>query len=124
MNTQADPRGQGQALAEVSNSIVKLLTECYGRGPTRAKTYCFDNYVITVFEDFLTTVERTLVARGRRDLVREVRLTFQEEMADKFKGAVTAALGRQVVTYQSQLTFDPAIGFEIFVLAPEEAPAP
>jgi uncharacterized protein YbcI len=118
VNGESQERASGEALAQVSNSIVSILTECYGRGPTKAKTYMFDDYVLTVLEDFLTTVERTLVERGREQLVREVRLAFQEELADRFKAAVTDAVGREVKTYHSQLTFDPVIGFEVFVLEP------
>jgi hypothetical protein len=49
-------------------------------------------------------------------MVRQVRLAFQEAMADEFKGTVSTALGRPVVGYHSQLTLDPDIGFEFFVL--------
>ncbi len=72
-----------------------------------------------MLEDILTTVEETLVARGEEQLVRTVRLTFQEAEADRFKATVAEAMGREVVTYHSQVTFDPPMGFEIFVLEPE-----
>ena len=81
------------------------------------KTYAFDNYLVTVLEDILTTVERTLVERGEEDLVRRVRLTFQEAVADRFSSAVAEIAGREVVGYHSQVTFHPSLGFEIFVLA-------
>ena len=110
--------GNGETAARVSNAIVQLFAEHYGRGPTRAKTYILDDrFVITVIEDTLTTVEQTLVDAGREALVREVRLTFQEAMADAFTGVVARELGREVATYHSQITFGPNIGFEIFVLA-------
>ena len=107
----------GERLAAVSNAIVSIFSECYGRGPTKAKTYAFDNYVFTVLEDILTTVERTLVDRGEARLVRTVRLTFQEAFADRITSEVAEILGREVVAYHSQVTFDPPMGFEIFVLA-------
>jgi uncharacterized protein YbcI len=110
----------GGQLAEVSNAIVGIFRECYGRGPTKAKTYQFDNYVVTVLEDILTTVEETLVKNGEADLVRRVRLTFQEAVADRFTGAVAETLGREVRTYHSQVTFDPPMGFEFFVLEPDQ----
>jgi uncharacterized protein YbcI len=109
----------GESLARISNAIVGIFSECYGRGPTKAKTYMFDNYVVCVLEDILTTVERTLVDKGQERLVREVRLTFQEATAHRFKSAVTDVLGREVVTYHSQVTFNPAMGFEMFVLEEE-----
>jgi uncharacterized protein YbcI len=106
----------GERLAAISNEIVTIFAEYYGRGPTKAKTYSFDNYLITVLEDILTTVERTLVERGEEDLVRTVRLTFQEATAERFTSAVSELAGRRVVGYHSQVTFNPSIGFEIFVL--------
>ena len=112
-------RNKGGQLAEVSNAIVGIFHECYGRGPTKAKTYMFDNYVVTVLEDILTTVESTLVKNGEEDLVRKVRLTFQENVADRFTTAVGEIMRREVVTYHSQVTFDPPMGFEFFVLRPE-----
>jgi uncharacterized protein YbcI len=116
VDAQANAGGQ---LAEVSNAIVGIFRECYGRGPTKAKTYCFDNYVVTVLEDILTTVEETLVKNGEEHLVRKVRLTFQEQVKDRFIEAVSEVLGREVVTYHSQVTFHPPMGFEFFVLKPE-----
>jgi uncharacterized protein YbcI len=107
----------GERLAAISNAIVTIFAEYYGRGPTKAKTYSFDNYLITVLEDILTTVERTLVERGEEDLVRKVRLTFQEATAERFTSAVSEIAGREVVGYHSQVTFNPSLGFEIFVLA-------
>ena len=106
----------GERLAAISSAIVTIFAEYYGRGPTKAKTYAFDNYLITVLEDILTTVERTLVERGEEDLVRKVRLTFQEATAERFTSAVAEISGRDVVGYHSQVTFNPSIGFEIFVL--------
>lgn len=108
-----------QQLAAVSNAVVSIFSECYGRGPTKAKSYAFDNYVVTVLEDILTTVEETLVSNGHQDLVRTVRLTFQEVVADRFTDAVSEVMGRKVINYHSQITFDPVVGFEFFVLEPE-----
>jgi uncharacterized protein YbcI len=120
MATTEDPQQHnlGAATAAISNGIVQLFAEHYGRGPTRAKTYVLDDrFVVTVIEDTLTTVEQTLVDAGRHSLVRDVRLTFQETLADEFKNVVERELGREVVTYHSQIMFGPNIGFEVFVLA-------
>ena len=118
--TIPDERQHGGRLAEVSNAVVGIFRECYGRGPTKAKSYIFDDYLIVVLEDILTTVERTLVEKGEEDLVRRVRLTFQDAVSVRFIAAVQEALERKILTYHSQVTFHPARGFEIFVLDPEE----
>ena len=108
--------GAGEELAAVTTGIVGLFREYYGRGPERAKSYMLDDrYVVCVLRDTMTTVERTLASTDP-DLVRLVRLTFQEAMADSFIRVVEEAVGRRVLTYHSQLTFDPDVGFEFFLL--------
>jgi len=107
----------GDELAEVTNGIVRLFSEYYGRGPTQAKTYLLDGrYVVTILRDTMTTVERTLAENGEVDMVRRVRVTFQEAMADSFKGVVERALGRKVTSYHSQILVNPDVGFEFFLL--------
>jgi uncharacterized protein YbcI len=112
------PPRLGDELAEITNGIVRLFSEFYGRGPTRAKSYYLeDGYVITVLRDTMTTVERTLAETGNADLVRSVRLTFQEAMAASFKGVVEQALGRPVAAYHSQILVEADVGIEFFLLA-------
>ena len=107
----------GEQLAAVTNGIVKLFHDYYGRGPTKAKSYMLDDrIVVCVLEETMTRVEQTLVANGHGSKVREVRLVFQEAMADEFKAVVAACLDRPVRAYHSQLTLEPDIGFEFFVL--------
>ena len=97
--------------------IVRLFSEYYGRGPTRAKSYLLDDrYLVTILAETMTTVERTLADTGRAAMVRDVRLTFQEAMADSFKGVVEQILGRKVAAYHSQILVDPDVGFEFFLL--------
>ena len=107
----------GEQLAAVTNGIVKLFRDYYGRGPTKAKSYILDDRILVcVLEDTMTRVEKTLADNGHGDKVREVRLVFQEAMAHDFKQCVRDALGREVLAYHSQLTLDPDLGFEFFVL--------
>ena len=115
---------EGERLAAVSDAIVQIYSECYGRGPTKAKSYAFDDYVLCVLEDILTTVERTLVEKEHETLVRAVRLRFQDTVADRFRSAVEEAMGRPVIAYHSQVTFHPAVGFEMFVLGNSSEPEP
>ena len=114
------PEGEihgGEQLAAVTNGIVKLFREYYGRGPTKAKSYVLDDRILVcVLEETMTRVEQTLVQNGHGHKVREVRLTFQEAMADEFMQTVSKTIGRKVVAYHSQLTLEPDIGFEFFIL--------
>jgi uncharacterized protein YbcI len=107
----------GEELAAVTNGIVRLFSDWYGRGPTRAKSYLLDDrYVVCVLRETMTTVERTLADLGHGELVRRVRLTFQEAMLDEFKQVVEQAFGRSVAAYHSQLSVEQDIGFEFFIL--------
>lgn len=107
----------GEQLAAVTNGIVKLFHDHYGRGPRKAKSYLLDDRILVcVLEETMTTVERTLAEQGQGDKVRDVRLSFQEAMADEFMSTVSEALGRPVLSYHSQLTLEPDIGFEFFIL--------
>jgi uncharacterized protein YbcI len=67
----------------------------------------------------LTRNEETLLADGKHNLVRSYRLSFQETIGPKVMAAVTELVGRDVLTYHSQIVFDPPRTFEIFVLAPQ-----
>jgi uncharacterized protein YbcI len=113
-DVQTEP--QPGLLAEISNAMVGLKKEFYGKGPTKAKTYINDNYVLCVLQGGLTRNEATLLAAGQEDLVRQYRLRFQEAVADAVTEAVERLTGRQVIGYHSQIVFDPEYAFEIFVL--------
>src|SRR2546430_16789775 len=106
MSAGRDSSPVGAVAAAISNAIVHLLREHYGRGPTKAKTYLFDDYVFSVLENVLTTSERTLADAGHHDLIRRSRTAFQELLADEFKAAVAEATGRPVVAYHSQIDLE------------------
>jgi uncharacterized protein YbcI len=115
--TKDDASGPNNALQAISNGLVHLMSESYGRGPTKAKTYILDDtYVCCVMHEIFTTAEQTLIEAGEKDLVRRTRIAFQTALSDQFKGVVEEALGRRVLTYQSQIVFDPPGCFEFFIL--------
>ncbi|MBV9606223.1 MAG: DUF2294 family protein [Solirubrobacterales bacterium] len=109
----------GSLRTAVANAMVGMKKELYGRGPTAAKAWILDDYVFVVLEGGLTRNEETLLSDGKQDLVREYRLSFQETVGATAMGAVEELLGRRVLTYHSQIVFDPPRTFEIFVLEPQ-----
>ena len=109
----------GSLRAAIANAMVGLKKQYYGRGPEGAKAFVEDDYIFVVLEGGLTRNEETLLAAGRQDLVRQYRLAFQEVVGDTATGAVEELTGRRVIGYHSQIVFDPARAFEIFVLEPE-----
>jgi uncharacterized protein YbcI len=110
------PEISREALAAVANEIVRLKAQYYGKGPTEAKAYMNDDVLVVVLKGGLTTVERTLLDAGDADLVRRVRLRFQDVMEQNFIDAVQRLTGQKVLTYMSQIVFDPVLCFEFFVL--------
>ena len=106
----------GNLRLAISNALVGVKKQLYGKGPVKAKTYINDNYVFTVLEGGLTKNEETLVAAGEHRLVREYRLRFQEAVSQTICTAVGEVTNRKVLAYHSQIVFDPDRAFEIFVL--------
>ena len=104
--------------ADVSTALVQLYRRFYGRGPTRAKTISDGDVITTVLADIFTTVEETLVDRGRTDLVVGVRVAFQEAMRHEFIATVEAHTGRRVESFTSGVDVDHGIATETFVLVP------
>jgi uncharacterized protein YbcI len=109
----------GSVRAALANAMVGMKKQYYGRGPTAAKAWILDDYVFVALEGGLTRNEETLLADGKEDLVRSYRLSFQETMGPTTMSAVEEITGRKVLTYHSQIMFDPTRAFEIFVLEPE-----
>ena len=111
-----DPDRGHSVRAEISNAMVGLKKEFYGKGPTGAKTFLNDNYVFCVMEGGLTRNEETMIGRGHEDLVRNYRLRFQEAMEGPTVEAIQRITDRKVIGYHSQIVFNPERAFEIFVL--------
>jgi uncharacterized protein YbcI len=106
----------GNLRLSISNALVGVKKQLYGKGPVKAKTYMNDNYIFSVLEGGLTRNEETLLEAGEAALVREYRLRFQEAVAQTIRTAVEDVTQRKVLAYHSQIVFDPDRMFEIFVL--------
>jgi uncharacterized protein YbcI len=109
----------GSLRTALANAMVGMQKKFYGRGPTAAKAWILDDYVFVVMEGGLTTNEETLLADGKQAVVRSYRLSFQETVAPTTMAAVAKLVGRNVLSYHSQIVFDPPRTFEIFVLEPQ-----
>jgi uncharacterized protein YbcI len=116
-------RIDGAMRSAISQAIVRIHADHYGKGATQAKTYVWDDVVVTVLRDVLTVAERTLVEADRVETVRDVRATFQSSLEATFRTAIERLTGRRVHSVMSQV--DPAngLGVEVFVLEPVDGPA-
>ena len=109
---------RGDVLAQISTGLVQLHSHHYGKGPTKAKTYAFDEVVVCVLRDGFTTVERTLLEAGDGESVHQMRRSFQQAMEGEFRHVVEEATGRQVLAYMSSIHTDPDLSVELFILEP------
>ena len=116
---QAPPQDK-RALAAISEALVTLHREYYGKGPTKAKTFLVNDTVLCMLRGGFTVVEKTLIDDGRQQAVHDIRHSFQLAMEERFTNVVEGALGRKVIAYMSQVHSDPDISAELFVLEPEE----
>jgi uncharacterized protein YbcI len=109
----------GDMRAEISNKIVRLQADYYGKGPTRAKTHITDDLVAVVLEETFTKAERTLVDRGEIESIQQIRRRFQQHMADEFTSIVEQATGRRVRAFLSETNLEQDVSVEIFLLGDE-----
>jgi uncharacterized protein YbcI len=111
---------RGEILTAVSDGIVALFKDFYGKGPTRAKTYYEDDLVVCLLRGGFTRVEETLRDAGRGHEVILQRMAFQDVMRDRFEAVIQQATGRRVIGFMSGNQQDPDMLCEIFVLAPSD----
>jgi uncharacterized protein YbcI len=110
----------GDVLTAISDGMVALLKEYYGRGPSRAKSYYEDDLVVCVLRGGFSRVEQTLLEGGRGASVIHQRMEFQELMRARFAEVIEDATGRRVIGFMSGNQQDPDIMCEVFILAPTD----
>jgi uncharacterized protein YbcI len=110
----------GDVLTAISDGLVGLLKEFYGRGPTRAKSYYEDDLVVCVLRGGFSRVEQTLLDGGRSQAVIQQRMEFQDVMRERFDSVVEDATGRTVIGFMSGNQQEPDMMCEVFILAPTD----
>jgi uncharacterized protein YbcI len=108
----------GRLLTELSNAMVALHREHFGRGPGAAKTWVADDMVVCTLSDVYTHVEKTLIRSGHIDRVRETRMLHQLALEREFTRPVEELTGRRVMAFVSSVHFDPDLSVELFMLEP------
>lgn len=115
-DTSQDREDAGQGLlARISNEMVRAQKEFFGKGPTEAKSYLLDDLLFIVMRGGMTTAEKTMLEFGKQDQVRQFRQLFENEMTHRLTEMIERLTGRNVLTYQSQVMFEPDIVVEMFV---------
>ena len=116
-DTQSLHGTHGDVLTAISDGMVALLKEYYGRGPTQAKTYYQDDLVVCLLRGGFTRVEQTLLDGGRGHAVIQQRMEFQEVMRERFEAVIEHATGRPVIGFMSGNQQNPDMICEVFVLS-------
>jgi uncharacterized protein YbcI len=109
----------GAALDEVTSSLAAIMSRHYGRGPEGGKAYLCDDVLVCVLRGGLLQVEQFMLSKGRERFVREVRLAWQDEIAETMMSAVERITGYRVTDYHSQILLKAGLAIEMFAL--EEA---
>src|SRR5436190_17799502 len=110
-----EPLAGGRLLAEITNRIVALIREHYGRGPIEAKTYVLENLIVCVLSDGFTPIEQTMMEGGESERVLEMRRDFQRLMKTRYSEMVEELTGRKLLAFLSQAHIEPDLTVEMFL---------
>ena len=112
---------QSSVLMEISNAMVRLYKEQFGRGPTKARTlWAGPDTLACILDDTLTPAERNLVKLGEHQRLRDTRAFFQYATVREFCAPVEQVTGRKVMAFHSSIdTEADGQAVEVFVLHPE-----
>jgi uncharacterized protein YbcI len=105
---------------QISNEMVRLYKEQFGRGPTKARTnWAGPDTVVSVLEDTLTPAERNLVRLGEHQRLRDLRMFFQYASVREFCEPIERLTGRTVKAFHSSIDTEAhGMAVELFVLHP------
>ena len=111
---------------EVSNAMVRLYKEQFGRGPKKARSFwAGPDAIVCLMEETLTPAERNLVKLGEHQRLRDMRLFFQYATLREFCEPVERITGRKVRSFHSSVdTKVDGLSIETFVLYAEGEDGP
>ena len=114
------PPAPQSLLSSISNEMVRIYKDQFGRGPTRTRTHwAGPDVVVVLLEDTFTPAERRLRALGEHKQLRELRLLFQYVETRVFCEPVERITGRRVRAFVSGIDTETDVASEMFILHPE-----
>ena len=120
-DTQQQLQPGGWLLQDVSNAMVALHKEQFGRGPTRVQShFAGADALLCVMDDALLPAEHKMVDMGEQQRVRETRMFFQVATAAQFIETVETITGRTVRAFASASDPDRSVVMENFVFEPDQ----
>jgi uncharacterized protein YbcI len=110
-----------RALAALSNAIVRIYKDTFGRGPTKVRShFAGPDTLVCTLENTFTPAERSLQGMGEHQRLREMRMLFQYAAAGEFTEAVSRTTGRRVRSFISGIDTNNDIACEVFLLEPND----
>jgi uncharacterized protein YbcI len=120
MSEEEAERANNVSMA-LSNEMVRLYKDLFGRGPTRARTnFAGPDLIVCSLEKTLTPAEQSMADMGEHQRLRDVRLFFQHAREKDFREAVERITGRKVRGFVSGMDTHEDIATELFYLVPRE----
>ena len=115
---------RNRPLSKLSNEIVKIYKEQFGRGPTKVRTHwAGPDTLVCLLENTFTLAEKNLQAMGEHQRLRDMRMFFQYATSAEFIEAVERSTGRRVRSFISGIDTNADVACELFVLEPpDESP--
>lgn len=106
----------------VSNAMVGLHKEQFGRGPTKARShFAGPDTLVCILEDALLPAELKMIEMGEHQRVRETRMFFQVATASDFIAAVEAIVHRPVRAFASSLDPHAQVVWEVFTFESQDS---
>jgi uncharacterized protein YbcI len=117
--TTSSGDGHQTHLAELSNAMVALYKEQFGRGPTKVRThYAGPDLVVVTLRDSLTPAERRMVEMDESQRLRDTRMFFQYATKQQFIDTVERITERKVEAFVSGIDVEQDVSSEVFYLEP------
>jgi uncharacterized protein YbcI len=111
---------QGESvLSAISNEMVRLYKEQFGRGPTKTRTeWAGPDVLVVTLEQTFTPAERSLQRMGEHQRLRDLRLLFQYAEVATFCAPIERLIGRKVKAFISGIDTKADVATELYVLHP------
>ncbi len=107
-------------LSAISQEMVGIYKNQFGRGPTKTRTmWAGPDILVVTLEDTFTPAERSLRRMGEHQRLRDLRLLFQYAEIATFCAPVERLTGRKVRAFISGIDAEVDVATELFILHPE-----
>jgi uncharacterized protein YbcI len=117
--THDGQRADRSVTMDISNEMVALYKELFGRGPTKTRTnYAGPDTIIVTLENSLTRSEQNLASLQEHQRLRDIRMLFQHSSETDFTEVVERLTGRKVRAFVSGIDTRRDVSSEVFYLEP------